>query len=223
MLPINQIGATCPVKWASSGSAHVSTRLAIGLLTHGSILICSPKNRSRLVDTFFRNPCILVPDTETQSSVNGVAQGYISERESGLGHSLESALVFTRLKRRAKVSGKGAPQRPRWLLLTLGGKPVQIGRSPWTTNFREVEPTSTRSAGRPALNGLHMWQFDSKGSTLVDDNCAVSYYLCEPDERNHAPKQPSRLTSARFPSCIVYLWSLFTLPWFGLSLGASSI
>lgn len=81
----------------SSGPARVSTRLAIGLRTHGIILICSPKNRLRLLDTFFRNPCILVPDTETQSSVNGVAQGYIRERERGLWHSLESALVFTRL------------------------------------------------------------------------------------------------------------------------------
>lgn len=90
----------------SSGPARVSTRLAIGRRTHGSILICSPKNRLRLLDTFFRNPCILVPDTETQSSVNGVAQGYKREREEGLWHSLESAWVFHSPQRSSKVSGK---------------------------------------------------------------------------------------------------------------------
>lgn len=90
----------------SSGPAHVSTRLAIGLLTHGSILICSPKNSSRLVDTFFRNPCILVPDTETQSSVNGVARGYIRARERGSEHSSPPwfSLASTQLKGESEVS-----------------------------------------------------------------------------------------------------------------------
>lgn len=46
----------CNMKSGSSGLTHVTTRLAIGLSTHGSILICSTKNRTRLVDTFFLKP-----------------------------------------------------------------------------------------------------------------------------------------------------------------------
>ena len=46
------------------------------------------------------------PDTETQSAVNGVAPGYKRAREGDLWQSNESALVFTRPQRSAKVSGK---------------------------------------------------------------------------------------------------------------------
>lgn len=113
----------------SSRPAHVSTRLAIGLLAHGSILICSPKNSSTLVDTFFRNPCILVPDTETQISVNGVAQGYIREGESSLGHSSPPwfSLASTQLK-------------GEWEARSGRGKVIRIRRCPWTIQSREMEP-----------------------------------------------------------------------------------
>lgn len=112
--------ATCAMKSTCFRRARVSTCLAIGLSTHGSILICSPKNSSRLLDTFFRNPCILVPDTETQTSVNGVAQWYI--REGG-----KRLLAFTRVRlgfhsphRRAKVSGTCTFWKlPRLLQITL--------------------------------------------------------------------------------------------------------
>lgn len=97
--------ATCAIKSAGSGSTRVSTHLAIGLSTHGSILICSSKNRSGPVDTFFRNSRISVPDTETQSSVNGVARGYIRERGTGLLAFTLVRLGFHSPQRSAKVSG----------------------------------------------------------------------------------------------------------------------
>lgn len=110
----------------SSRPAHVSTRLAIGLLAHGSILICSPKNSSRLVDTFFRNPCILVSDTETQISVNGVAQGYIRERERSLEHSSPPWFSLASTQRKGE-----------WEARPAKGKVIRIRRCPWTIQYRK--------------------------------------------------------------------------------------
>lgn len=169
MLAINHTSA---VKSVGSGPARVSTRLAIGLRTHGSILICSPKNRSRLLDTFFRNPCILVPDTETQSSVNGVAQGYIRERERCLWHSLESALVFTRLNAAQRWVGS-APRKGRtdFMADCTGRKGIQTRRSPWTItvgrNGTNIANSSTdHRTIQSVRKGGQMWPFDFKGATF---------------------------------------------------------
>lgn len=104
MLAINHMSAICHLKSESSGSAQVSTRLAIGLLTHGTILSCSPKNRLRLLDTFFRNPCILVPDTGTQSCKWCCSKLYKREGR-GLVAFSRIRLGFHSPQRSAKVSG----------------------------------------------------------------------------------------------------------------------
>lgn len=69
-----------------------------------------------------------IPDTETQSAVNGVAPGYKRASEEDLWQSNESALVFTRPQRRAKVSGKVRIGRAgRQLYATGKGKGLRPG------------------------------------------------------------------------------------------------
>lgn len=168
MLTVNHKSATYAAKSVSCGPARVTTRLAIGLHTHGSILICSPKNSSRLLDTFFRNPCILVPDTETQSSVNGVVQGYLRAGERGLQHSLESALVFTRLNaaQRWVPSAPRTKKGPHWLAdRTVEDRdsdkkiPVDYNcREKWTQHSQPPRGTSGRINQRE--KGGQVWQLD---------------------------------------------------------------
>lgn len=126
----------------SSGSAHVSTRLAIGLGTHGSILICSPKNRLRPLDTFFRNPCISAPDTETQSSVNGVAQGYIRAGKEACGiHS--SPPWFSLASTQRKGEWEVGPAKATLLANCTGRKEIQTRSFLWTTTVGKGETEST--------------------------------------------------------------------------------
>lgn len=126
MLVINHMRATCRLKSESSGPARVSTRLAIGLLTHGTILICSPKNRSGLLDTFFRNPCILVPDTETQSCKWCCSRLY-KRGGKGLVAFTRVRLGFHSPQRSAKVSGTCAcTGHTNWQII-LGGNQFSQG------------------------------------------------------------------------------------------------
>lgn len=79
-----------------------------------------------------------------QSSVNGVAGGYIRAGNGGLVHS--PALVFTRLKAAQKVSGQSASTAPRTdTHATPGGNPSGPRKSPWTiTVDGGNEPKHTR-------------------------------------------------------------------------------
>lgn len=193
---------------------------SIGLLTYGSILICSPKNRLRLLDTFFRNPCILVPDTETQSSVNGVAQAYIRERDRGLWHSLESALVFTRLNAAQRWVGCAPPLRPHWRSDCSGRTGIQTSRLPWTNCREKWNQHSKNNYTEPqddlisAQRKSHLIFFLLLRSNFVDDNCA---YLQDEREREKITSLSYRhdLTSLRFLSCDVYLWQWLMLLRFG--------
>ena len=175
----NHLGATCAIKLTRSGPARVSTRLAIGLCTHGSILICWPKNSSRLLDTFFRNPCILVPDTETQSSVNGVAQGYIREKEQGLWHSLLSLWFSLASTQRKGEWDVGIGNATLACADYTGRKRTQTRRCPWTINYREKWNQDNQQIHGPqenlfSMKGDQMLLTDFKGSSFVDDTWFIS-------------------------------------------------
>lgn len=110
MLSVNHLRGTC--RGLRSGYTRYRYRPP---RTHTSLFVrlkIGPDHLTHFFETRTSWYLILGP----QSSVNGVAGGYIRAGNGGLAHSL--ALVFTRLNAAQKVSGQRA-RTPRALTRTL--------------------------------------------------------------------------------------------------------
>lgn len=171
------------MKSASRGSAHVSTRQAIGLCTHGSILICSPKNRLRPLDTFFRNSCMLVSDTQKQSTVNGAAQGYIREEKWACGIH-PSPSWFSLASTQHKGEWDESPAQATSLADCSGMKEIQTRSFLWTITVGRNGSNIANGSLDDSISarGGQIWPFDSRGSTSVDDNCTLGVISSHPGQ-----------------------------------------